>query len=1214
MRHFEPGRIHNAQSVEFGKGELIWHLDGNSATAHSSMAQNVCPDFKFYRAFAFGADGWTREVPNAPGQRYIKIVQNGNNFLYDPERGYGYSDVGAIDPTDKNRNILSGPDEIYDQFIGVKNLEYGYRSITFRVDAPPGIYRFVAAGGDARYGGHRTTIEVYPGYYYGGITLVEDQELPANTYYRVGFDDKIPPVGDGLGKQPQFLAIEESPYLRLAGSDNFINIRQLAPGDEGVDGGDLCLLEIWYIPLVEPLQSLTEGEPKGAFGDGYQTDEVTEPDNWRWAEHFYGFDGIDSIAWTDTGPPCYELHNYVIGQHQGDVAEYLMTFGGEFNRLILRGMADIPGPVELDIYIDGQYKATAFWDDANNCNQDVAVDIHGIAYGTHAVAVEFANDRWEPNGDPDQDRNLYLDALMAAVSDALPTITHGKPRGTFQSGRQTDQVTAPGRWRRAELFYGFKGIDGIGVDNDACGNPYTYAVGLHQDDLIEYLMKMGEAYRYLILRGKADRPGPVTAEIFIDGKYHETVLWDRDSDANQDVVVPLDWSLSFGTHAVAIKFIDDYSDPNTGEDRNLYLNSLLVSKVEPVRIISDNTWKSFDKWQQGWESLSFDDKNWRHSYAPYPNPGSPQDWFCGTDALYRWDYKGPLTPNGQDGPAEAWFRRTFRLNADPKDLAGAIVKLAADDDFDFYVNGKRVFSDWNGTLAGAPFTVDIRPYLVRGNNVFAIHAQDTYGLWEWMLFDANIGCPETEENRTTDGLVALYTFRAGTGRTVFDVAPLSSADTPLDLWIDPATTHWIEGGGLAVDSPTLIMSAAPAAKIIEACRQSNEITVEAWIRPDDTEQDGPARIVTLSKDLTNRNFTLGQGRWGDQPKNLYDVRLRTKRTTATRPKLVSNGRPSLSSPVGSLSGALQHVVYTRDQAGNARIYIDGFKVAATTVDGDFSNWDNGMPLALASELTGDRPWLGEYYLVAIYSRALNASEVRQNFMASEALPNTDARVAHYTFEEGYDSATVYDEEDFGGPLDLTIADPQAVLWIDGGGLTITSDNLVASDGPAKKVIYWCRQNNAITIEAWVAPITNELYGPARIVTLSENPYSRNLTLGQGLWGSQPRDLYDVRLRTTTTGLNGMPSLSSPAGSLTAALTHVVYTYDSYGEARIYINGQQVASKHVGGDLSNWDEAMRLGLGNEITRDRPWLGTFYRLDIYSRILSPMEVRNNFAAGP
>ena len=40
-----------------------------------------------------------------------------------------------------------------------------------------------------------------------------------------------------------------------------------------------------------------------------------------------------------------------------------------------------------------------------------------------------------------------------------------------------------------------------------------------------------------------------------------------------------------------------------------------------------------------------------------------------------------------------------------------------------------------------------------------------------------------------------------------------------------------------------------------------------------------------------------------------------------------------------------------------------------------------MKLGLANEVTGDRPWLGTFFLVAIYSRDLSAQEVGQNFKA-----------------------------------------------------------------------------------------------------------------------------------------------------------------------------------------------------------------------------------------
>jgi hypothetical protein len=216
--------------------------------------------------------------------------------------------------------------------------------------------------------------------------------------------------------------------------------------------------------------------------------------------------------------------------------------------------------------------------------------------------------------------------------------------------------------------------------------------------------------------------------------------------------------------------------------------------------------------------------------------------------------------------------------------------------------------------------------------------------------------------RATRDLQALYTFEEAGGDTVRDV---SGAGQPLHLRIEkPSAVKW-GGGQLTVTGPTLIASADPPARLIDAVKQSKEVTLEAWVTPANQRQDGPARILTLSGGPNERNFTLGQ------VGTRYQVRLRTTRTDA-------NGLPSVDGPTNILYTRPTHVVYTRDAAGNARLYIDGEEKAARDVSGDVSNWDGACRLALANELTGDRPWRGTYHLVAIYSRALTPDEVRGN--------------------------------------------------------------------------------------------------------------------------------------------------------------------------------------------------------------------------------------------
>ena len=225
--------------------------------------------------------------------------------------------------------------------------------------------------------------------------------------------------------------------------------------------------------------------------------------------------------------------------------------------------------------------------------------------------------------------------------------------------------------------------------------------------------------------------------------------------------------------------------------------------------------------------------------------------------------------------------------------------------------------------------------------------------------------------RVSDGLAALYTFDEGAGTTVYDLSNIAEA---LDLTIrDTTAVRWLTGA-LRVEAPTVITSNGAAHKINRACRTNGEITVEAWIRSADLTQQGPARIVALAADVYNANFVLGQGLWGNRPSDLYEIRLRTTESS-------DNGQPSLATPVGSVVDDVQQVVYTRNHAGEAALYLNGVLTQTQTVPGTLIAWNRTYALALANELDETRPWLGEYHLVAIYCQALDAAQVTQNFQA-----------------------------------------------------------------------------------------------------------------------------------------------------------------------------------------------------------------------------------------
>ena len=235
-------------------------------------------------------------------------------------------------------------------------------------------------------------------------------------------------------------------------------------------------------------------------------------------------------------------------------------------------------------------------------------------------------------------------------------------------------------------------------------------------------------------------------------------------------------------------------------------------------------------------------------------------------------------------------------------------------------------------------------------------------------------------DRSGDGLVALYDFRLVKGRIIKDS---SGVGKPLDLKIENPKNVRRTKGTLEVHGKTLISSNNPAAKIFNAVRRSGEITIEAWVRPANVKQDGPARMVTLSGGSSERNFTLGQE--GDK----VDVRLRTTKTSG-------NGIPSLNSPSRSLANKLTHVVYTRNRVGRARLFINGKSRAEKRMAGSMANWNGKYRLALANELSKDRPWLGTFHLVAIYGRDLSAREVARHFNAGINARFTGAPLATWS--------------------------------------------------------------------------------------------------------------------------------------------------------------------------------------------------------------------------
>ncbi len=217
------------------------------------------------------------------------------------------------------------------------------------------------------------------------------------------------------------------------------------------------------------------------------------------------------------------------------------------------------------------------------------------------------------------------------------------------------------------------------------------------------------------------------------------------------------------------------------------------------------------------------------------------------------------------------------------------------------------------------------------------------------------------------------------------------------------------------------------------------------------------------------------------------------------------------------------------------------------------------------------------------------------------------QIALYEFKTGI-GAVAYDTSGVEPALDLNFSGD--VTWFGGWGITINDGKAQGSTTASKKLHDMIRASGTYSIEAWVVPnnVTQEM---ARIVSYSAGENSRNFTLQQTLYD------YNYLNRSTETGLNGDPSVSTPSANevLQATLQHVVATFSEVDGRNIYVNGQLVSEvdSTPGGSMVDWQDTFAFVLGNEVSGDNLWQGTLRLVAIHDRALTPEQVVQNFDVG-
>ena len=228
-------------------------------------------------------------------------------------------------------------------------------------------------------------------------------------------------------------------------------------------------------------------------------------------------------------------------------------------------------------------------------------------------------------------------------------------------------------------------------------------------------------------------------------------------------------------------------------------------------------------------------------------------------------------------------------------------------------------------------------------------------------------------------------------------------------------------------------------------------------------------------------------------------------------------------------------------------------------------------------------------------------------VASGGSRHDSALVALYEFKTGT-GTIAYDTSGVEPALNLNMSGD--VAWVGGWGVNVRAGKLQGPTSSSRKLHDLITASGEYSIEAWIAP-ANVVQENAFIVGYSGGTTTRNFTLGQTMYD------YDFFHRSSTTGANGSPELSTPSAEevLQATLQHVVATYDPVDGRKLYVNGALVSAgdPQAGGTLADWNDTFALVLGNEVSSDRQWQGVIRLAAVHNRALSAGQVQQNFDAG-
>jgi Concanavalin A-like lectin/glucanases superfamily len=437
---------------------------------------------------------------------------------------------------------------------------------------------------------------------------------------------------------------------------------------------------------------------------------------------------------------------------------------------------------------------------------------------------------------------------------------------------------------------------------------------------------------------------------------------------------------------------------------------------------------------------------------------------------------------------------------------------------------------------------------------------DEVRLYERALGEGEVDADmETPIQTPRKGPVADYSFdEVNTEGETETVEDLSGDDHTATLHGATFTEHGRYGGALEFDAAKEAYVSIPADPGLDG---SEELTVEAWVRPSDTPFFGGIAMKEREGSGAGYSWTLDQH--SSEPVGYF---------MQTEEGMVAGGEHSL--PLHTWT----HVAMTDDGAHD-RLYVGGQLVDTAPA----IPFDGHGPIKIGGNQLFGQWFDGRIDELRIYERALGGAEVAADMEAPLQTPKATP-AAEYSFDEDKGETV----EDQAGEHDGTV---DGAEWTEhgryGGAMQFDGESMITV--PASEDLDLTQE---FTLEAWIRPEAGCTFGQ---IFVKED-------------AGEEHAAYVVSKHGSKLGAYlGVPGVEeeSPSGALEIGVwQHIAVTFDG-SRATLYVDGEDVGSAPVDEILSTSGD-LRIGGSHIGGHGGDFVGRIDEVRIYARSLSESEI--------